>query len=596
MKIRNLISYVLTWFFLIFVVKIFAQGEVTGTRELPDWYNPGGTVDVIINIDITDDTHPPTGLIVTETPPSGWTITSSSPPYDSVVDGTYKWLFYGGNVKDRDITYTASVPPTSSGEQYFTGKLKYNDVDTGAPIEDDIGGDTVILTSVPPQLAVSPDTLNFGTDETALQFTVTNTGGANLLWEATVSQAWLTITRTSGVLGAGESEFITANVDRAGLEAGTHTATIDFTSNNGNATINVILIVGSPSPVKSFSAYGVPGGIYLVWENPDEYTGIIIFKRIGSPITANPVDGIYYDVPGNPDGYPSNLSDGSECETKVTYELTSYFDEIINDTDIFYNIYSFADINYSTPLSANAIPQQSLANPEITDFSSDFDYLLDGTTTPMDGFELIIPENSLTGTPPASFNLGNIDSDYAPIHSGLLGFANIYGVLTNNVNLISPINIKIPVHQTDLDAAGVNKIDDLKVYQWNSDKREWEELSIVDIEETDATDPIGYITVEVEDMGEMNYFSLGYPFIPSGGGGGCFIATAAYGTAMAKEVVILKKFRDKYLLKNKLGRAFVRWYYKHSPKYARFIRKRPVLKAIVRMGLKPLIAFCKILL
>ena len=121
-------------------------------------------------------------------------------------------------------------------------------------------------------------------------------------------------------------------------------------------------------------------------------------------------------------------------------------------------------------------------------------------------------------------------------------------------------------------------------------------MNIVDIEETGAPDPIGYITVEVEDMGEMNYFSSGYPFIPSGGGGGgCFIATAAYGTAMAKEVVILKKFRDKYLLKNKLGRVFVQWYYKHSPKYARIIRKKPVLKAIVRIGLKPLIAFCKIL-
>jgi len=349
MKIKRLLMFILFSFFALSISILFAQGDVTGERELPNWYNPGGTVDVIINIDITDDTHPPTGLIVTETPPSGWTITSSNPPVDSVVDGTYKWLFYGGDVVDRNITYTASVPPTSSGEQYFSGKLKYNDVDTGASIEDDIGGDTVILTSVPPQLAVSPDTLNFGTDETALQFTVTNTGGANLEWQATVSQSWLDITRKSGTLGAGESEFITANVDRTGLKAGTHTATIDFTSNNGTSTINVILIVGSPSPVKSFSAYGVPGGIYLIWENPDVYTGIIIFGRIGSPITANPVDGIYYDVPGNPDDYPSTLSDGSECETKVTYELTSYFDEVINDTDIFYNIYSFADINYSTP-------------------------------------------------------------------------------------------------------------------------------------------------------------------------------------------------------------------------------------------------------
>ena len=80
-----------------------------------------------------------------------------------------------------------------------------------------------------------------------------------------------------------------------------------------------------------------------------------------------------------------------------------------------------------------------------------------------------------------------------------------------------------------------------------------------------------------------------------GGGGGCFIATAAFGTPMAKEVVVLKKFRDKYLLTNRIGKGFVRLYYKHSPKYARFIKKRPFLKAIVRIGLKPLVAFCKLL-
>jgi len=591
-KKLNVISIIFLAIFSLFLIKLFAQ-QATGTRELPDWYNPGGSVDVLLNIDV-DEGNVPNGLVVTETPPSGWTITSSNPPYESVVDGTYKWVFYGGDVVDRNITYTVSVPSTSSGEQYFSGKLKYND-NTGAPIEEDTGGDTVILTSVPPQLAVSPDTLTFTTDITSLEFTVTNTGGANLEWQATVSQSWLSITRTSGVLGAGESENITANVDRTGLAAGTHTATIDFTSNNGSSTINVILIVGSPSPPVSFSAYGVPGGIILLWENPTNYTGTIIFRKIGSLISSNPEDGTYYDVPGNPDGYQSTLADGSVCIFKDNTAVTALFDNITNDTDIFYNIYSYADINYSTPLSADAKPQELLGNPAVNDFASDFDYLINGTGTSMDGFELIIPANSLTGTPPASFNLGNIDTDYTPAHSGLLGFANIYGVLTDNVNLASTIYIKIPVYQEDLDAAGVSKIDDLRVYQWNSDKGEWEELNIVDIEETNLADPIGYITVEVEDMGEMNYFSLGFPFISSGGGGGCFIATAAYGTAMAKEVVILKEFRDKYLMKNRMGRAFVRWYYKHSPKYARFIRKRTVLKAVVRIGLKPLIAFCKIL-
>lgn len=75
------------------------------------------------------------------------------------------------------------------------------------------------------------------------------------------------------------------------------------------------------------------------------------------------------------------------------------------------------------------------------------------------------------------------------------------------------------------------------------------------------------------------------------GAGGCFIATAVYGTEMAPEVATLKSFRDNRLMKNTAGRAFVRWYYRHSPPVADFIRNKSILKAAVRAGLKPLIWF-----
>jgi len=79
------------------------------------------------------------------------------------------------------------------------------------------------------------------------------------------------------------------------------------------------------------------------------------------------------------------------------------------------------------------------------------------------------------------------------------------------------------------------------------------------------------------------------PIIVGGGGGGGGIATAAYGTPMAKHVRILSVFRDQYLLTNDIGRKFVKLYYKYSPPIANYIRSRDSLRAMVRAILLPLV-------
>lgn len=67
--------------------------------------------------------------------------------------------------------------------------------------------------------------------------------------------------------------------------------------------------------------------------------------------------------------------------------------------------------------------------------------------------------------------------------------------------------------------------------------------------------------------------------------GACFIATAAYGDADAPEVEALRRFRDRSLLTNPAGVAFVRLYYRVSPPIARLIAKKPRLRTAVRKTL-----------
>ena len=65
----------------------------------------------------------------------------------------------------------------------------------------------------------------------------------------------------------------------------------------------------------------------------------------------------------------------------------------------------------------------------------------------------------------------------------------------------------------------------------------------------------------------------------------CFIATAAYGDADAPEVEALRRFRDRKLLTNRPGTAFVRLYYRLSPPIAHLIARKPRLRTAVKKTL-----------
>jgi len=83
---------------------------------------------------------------------------------------------------------------------------------------------------------------------------------------------------------------------------------------------------------------------------------------------------------------------------------------------------------------------------------------------------------------------------------------------------------------------------------------------------------------------------------PGASGGGCFIATASYGSSMDSHVMLLEKFRDRFLLTNPVGEEFVKLYYAFSPPLADFIEKHETLRKVVRRSLLPFAAMAYVMI
>jgi DNA-binding beta-propeller fold protein YncE len=77
-------------------------------------------------------------------------------------------------------------------------------------------------------------------------------------------------------------------------------------------------------------------------------------------------------------------------------------------------------------------------------------------------------------------------------------------------------------------------------------------------------------------------------------GGGCLIATAAYGSEMSPQVQLLREIRDNQLMNTESGTAFMsgfnELYYSFSPTIADMERESPIFKEIVKAGLTPMIS------
>ncbi len=75
---------------------------------------------------------------------------------------------------------------------------------------------------------------------------------------------------------------------------------------------------------------------------------------------------------------------------------------------------------------------------------------------------------------------------------------------------------------------------------------------------------------------------------------GCFIATAAYGSALEPEVELLRRFRDGVLLRSVPGRMLTAFYYQASPALAQRLRAAEWARDMVRLSLGPLVELARV--
>ncbi len=82
-------------------------------------------------------------------------------------------------------------------------------------------------------------------------------------------------------------------------------------------------------------------------------------------------------------------------------------------------------------------------------------------------------------------------------------------------------------------------------------------------------------------------------------GGGCLIATAAFGSELAPQVQFLREIRDNTVLQTESGTSFMtgfnQFYYSFSPVVADYERENPAFKETVKLALTPMLTSLTIL-
>ncbi|MBI4712286.1 MAG: hypothetical protein HY762_03130, partial [Planctomycetes bacterium] len=196
----------------------------------------------------------------------------------------------------------------------------------------------------------------------------------------------------------------------------------------------------------------------------------------------------------------------------------------------------------------------------------------------------------------------NTDNIPASTLSNLYQFVAYENIWLDGIGLVKPFRVKMAYPDVDNDGIidGTSELAEssLRIYNYSTTRGRWEPIfgQVVDRQNN-------IVSGWTADLGVFAVVGK-YPDVPvitgqsarmkmDKGWAFCAIATAAYGTPFARDIDILRNFRDRRLLTNPIGRKYVYLYYKYSPPVAATIRQYPVLRYLTRQALQPIIATLK---
>jgi len=178
------------------------------------------------------------------------TIVQSSTPND----GSYDYQILPNQVPGSD--YTIKIRSTSNASYSDESDRPFSITSTGLPS----------ITVTPSEGLTAAGNQGGPFSPGSKTYTLTNTGGTSLNWQASKSQVWVSLDQTGGTLAAGGSTTVTVSINSnaSTLGAGSYSDTVYFTNltnNNGSTTRSVSLQISAAQKVAT-PTFSPAGGTY----------------------------------------------------------------------------------------------------------------------------------------------------------------------------------------------------------------------------------------------------------------------------------------------------------------------------------------------